>query len=588
MPTLWVREFTGGLDTRRMPEAASGGVLMRAKDGHITRGGEFQKRPAFVPAYGLPNGTVGLAYDTTRLVVFGHAVAPPLPPQVGYQRLQHPDGVTALTAVPSFDLYAGKIYAVGEFADGSRYHFYDGARVTDWFDGRARAQFRVSGGTAGAGNDLTSITVAGVSIMTGAVAHTGSNITTATAIANAVNAASTSPDYTATAVGDVVNIIAATAGAAANGRQVVFAVSGNVTVTPAADLVLSQGADAAGTFTPGSFVKTIGSRVTSVSGPNAHGSGLRQPTKWTTDTTGAFFIDMSTQAAGAEALSAIAKYQQFVAVFAERVVQIWQFDSDPNNNRQIQVLNNTGTASARSVTQFGDADIFFCDESGLRSLRARDSSNAAATSDIGVPVDTLITETLAGLVDRSVVIGAIEPSAGRFWLAMGDVIFVFSYFPGAKVSAWSTYTPVAEIEGILTPFTVEHIAVFGRRVYLRGGNRVYAFGGLGAEPVYDSVEAEAWTPYFDGGSPTTPKTLTGLDAALEGSWEVRVAAKPADENASDLVARLTRTTFSEDRIGMIGSSTHFQMRFKTIGRTAAKLASIVVTYSAEGDAPQTG
>ena len=47
MGTVWVREFTGGLDARRLPETTAGGVLIRARNGHISRGGEFEKRAAF-------------------------------------------------------------------------------------------------------------------------------------------------------------------------------------------------------------------------------------------------------------------------------------------------------------------------------------------------------------------------------------------------------------------------------------------------------------------------------------------------------------------------------------------------------------
>jgi hypothetical protein len=43
MSTIWIKEFIGGLDTRRMPATTPGGVLLRGVDGHITRGGEFEK-----------------------------------------------------------------------------------------------------------------------------------------------------------------------------------------------------------------------------------------------------------------------------------------------------------------------------------------------------------------------------------------------------------------------------------------------------------------------------------------------------------------------------------------------------------------
>lgn len=804
MGTIWIKEFVGGLDTRRMPETTSGGVLIKAVDGHITRGGEFQKRAAFVPVYTLPDGrTVDLAAGKNSLFVFGHDAPPTLPAGVEYQRLQHPDGVTALIAVPSYDLYGGKIYAVGEFADGSRYHFYDGVRIPDWFDGRARASFRVTagsttaatsavgsfevtGGTLSAGvNRFTNITIDGVAIISGAVDHTGNNSTTASAIATAinsfssspdysasasgqtvtitavatgpaangktivvsvggnatagnivnmagganaatssldslkvdgveilsapvtwatsnsntaaliaasVNAAISTPDYSATAVNETVNIVAASAGSSANNRVVAFTLSSGLAVTPSTGLVLAGGSDptpaaaavgsfditggtnnvanqitdikingvsiisgavthtgtnsttatavaaainsfsstpdytasadgvkvtvtaantgtdvngqsivvtttgnftvgnsqamsggavSEATYVPGTFVKTIGSRVHSVSGSNEHFSGIKQPTKWTTDTTGAGFIDMSTQESGSENLTALARYQKWVAVFAERVIQIWYFDSDPSLNAQSQVLNNTGTSCPLSVTQFGDSDLFYCSESGLRSLRARDASNAASTTDVGVPVDPLIVEQLRTLSDeqRKRVVGVIEPGEGRFWLSMLNKIFVFSFFSGAKVSAWTTYEPSYFTGDNKVTFEAQNLVTFRRKVFVRSGNTIYVYGGLGSALEYDKTEAEMWLPYLDAERPTAKKQTTGFDAACEGRWEVRAAMDPTDLDASDKIGVVSGTTYVGNAIETVGAFTHLSLRFKSQGEGAARVGAAVIHYA---------
>ncbi|MFY7925567.1 MAG: hypothetical protein ACOVN5_07135 [Aquidulcibacter sp.] len=799
MGLIWIREFTGGLDTRRMAETTSGGALIVARNGHISRGGEFEKRAAFVPTYTLPAGTISLAAGADNLTVFGSGPTPGgLPTDLRYQRLQHPDGTTPLVRVRSYDLFSSKIYVVGEFADGSIFHFYDGVRVDDWFDGRARASFDVTGGsvtpavaavgsftitggTSGAGNQITSVSVAGVSIMGGAVAHTGDNATTAAAVATAINTQVSSPDYTATSVGGQVIIAAAVAGAAANGRLVSVVVGGDatvgsvidlagganqvssqladlrvngvsvigapvawttsntdmaadivsainsftsspdysavavgttvsitaaaqgsapngypvdftlangLTVSPSVGLALANGssvaaAAATGSFTvtggtsnpantismvtvggvnvmasavthtgnnsttaaavaaainsfssspdytavavgavvtitatltgaaangrvvsvsvagnatvgsisnmaggvdevfqPGSFVRTAGKKMYSTSKSILHFSGIATPDKWTTDNVGAGFIDMASETSGSEQLTAIAKYLDRLAVFGENTTIILYIDPDPALNRLTQTLNNTGTLSPRSVTQFGDSDLFYLDESGLRSLRARDSSNAAATTDIGVPVDTLVTAKLASfsLEERADVIGAIEPRDGRFWLAMKDEIFVFSFFNGAKVSAWSTYTPSYFSAGQEIQFEVEDMVVFSRRVYVRSGNTIFVYGGTGSTLQYDATVAEGWTPYLDANSPTTAKKFTGVDAALEGAWEISVAFDPTNLNAEDKVSSPYYTTFMDPAHPGIGEATHVSLRFRTTGDTYARLSSAVIHY----------
>lgn len=581
MGTIWIRELTGGLDTRRMPETTPGGVLLRATDGHINSGGELEKRPAFVPDFQLPDGTVGLAYNKNSLVVFGSGPAPVLPPGIAYQQLVHPDNTTALVRVPSFDLNAGKIYAVGEFADGARFHFYDGVRVADWFDGRARASFRVTGGSGS--SQLTDLSVNGVSILSGPVTWATSNQATATAIANAVNSYSSTPEYVATAVDDQVNIIAADAGSAANGRPVITAVASGLELTPATDVTLASGADATESYTPGPFVRTIGSKMYAVSGPNTHFSGIAQPTKWTTDTVGAGFIDMSSEASGAEDLKAISTYQNYIAVFAANVTLIWYVDPDPKLNKKSQVLRNTGTEYPRSVTEFGDNDLFYAHQSGLRSLRARDASNAAATTDIGVPVDPLVRAAFRTLDDEYQVIGLINPADGRFWLIVKDQVFVFSFYQNAKVSAWSTYTLTTNVGGVLTQFSADDAVVFKNRVYVRANDTIYTFGGQTPDPVYDETSAVAWFPYFDANKPTAEKQWQGMDAAVEGSWTVFMAMEPTDLVAEDKVATIFETSYNRARIPFEHMCSHVSPRFVSTGDGPAKLGAIVLHYEGGDD-----
>lgn len=834
MGVIWIKEMTGGLDTRRLPETTPGGVLIRARDGHITRGGEFEKRAAFVPSFALPAGTVGLAHTRSGLVVFGHAAAPLLPTGVAYQRLQHPSGSVALVNVPSYDLYDGKIYAVGEFADGSTYHFYDGARVTDWYDGRARLAFRVLGGTGsselsnltvdgvaiigspvtwatsnpatataiadeintytsvpeyvataigdevvilaatsgaapngrlvaatvasglllslttpsplagggteggtqpsasfritggGAGGSVASVTVSGVSIMAGAVNWAGSVAATATAVATSINTAASSPDYTATAaadgtvtitaaartdaingvlpvvttsgnltlnigtvaastsftitgdgagaivvggspgtlqpvsatirpfvsdiavtnapvawvssaastatavaaainahtsspnytaiaIGATVTVTAAVAGAAANGRTIGFAIVQQPTfrqngttsggfpqyqnfgpttlgaspsgafsggVTGSEFITAFTGGAADNTFTPGAFVRTIKSKMYATAGSLLHYSGIQAPTQWTTDVPGAGFVNMATQNSGSERLTAVARYQNLLAIFSPEVVQIWFVDADPNLNNQSQVLDNTGTECPKSVTRFGDSDVFYLDESGVRSLRARDSSNAAATTDIGVPIDDLLVAKLAGLTaaDRLRVVGLINPVDKRFWLIIKDEVFVFSFYENAKVSAWSTYTLSTTVNGVRTAFEAEYAIAANRGVFVRSGNTIYSYGGTAAAPVFDGTEAEVWLPYLDANRPTAHKDWEGIDVALTGLWELRAATQPTDLNAAQVIARAYQTTYNMHRVAYNHTSSHLSLRAISKGEGRAVLSALAIHF----------
>ncbi len=468
MGTIWVRELTGGLDTRRLVETSRGGTLIRAVDGHINRGGEFEQRAAFVKMAALPPGTVGLAYTPAGLVVFGSGEPPDMPDGVAYQRLQHPDGATALTAVPTFDLFKGKVFAIGVFDDGTRYAFYDGARVTKY--------------PAGLG--------------------------------------------------------------------------------------------------AGGFVRTYGGKMHMLSGSNLLFSKISDPSSFNPDDVGAGFSVLSEEDCGSEDLVAIGRYQNTLAIFSDRPVQIRYLDPDPTLSKAVQSLHNTGTISPRSVTQFGDSDLFYLDASGLRSLRARDASTSAATTDIGSAIDTLLGETVIAATPEQVerAIGLIEPSDGRFWLVLGGRIFVFSYFPAAKVSAWSTYEP---------GFSISDAVVYERRVYLRSGDAVYVYGGLGRAVEYDDTPAEAWLPYLDGEAPTKTKALKGIDIACRGAWEMRLGMDPANAKASDKIGAVDGTTFGLQRIGVNHSTTHASVRLRSTGRRPdggpCIVGSVVLHYQAESD-----
>ena len=127
-------------------------------------------------------------------------------------------------------------------------------------------------------------------------------------------------------------------------------------------------------------------------------SGVNSPRKWGESGVGAGFINMSNSSGGAEILTGIDLYQGNLAAFSRRSVQIWSIDPDPANNRQGQVLLNTGAFGPGSVVSVGDIDIFYLSDSGVRSLRARDSSNAAVVNDVGTPIDSLV---LADILNKT-------------------------------------------------------------------------------------------------------------------------------------------------------------------------------------------
>ena len=659
------------------------GTLNQLTNAHITRGGEIEKRPAFVSLTDLPSNTTGLAASGGQIYVFGSVVASAVtfasgsPSNINYVRLQHPSAA-ALTKILSVDFYNGRTYAAAEFADGTVHHFYDGTRITDWFDGRARAKIQVTGGTLGGtaatasfvvtggtnnpGDNLRVLRVNNVDIIASAVAHTGNNATTAanivtaigsggsgytalasgatvtitapevgigqngyqmtfavdgvvtlgsvshmsggvnnavsnitvngvsiirsqvnwgtsnsataTAIAAAINDFTSAPEYEATAVDSYVNIISKASGTSFNGHAVAVTVAGNVTTvfSPASQTSLTGGVvdSSSGTYTPGAFVRPVKTKMYALHDSLLHFSGVDQPAEWNDTNVGAGFINLANNAKGSEDLKAIANYFNNIAVLAEQCVQIWFVDPDDDLNQQIQVLQNTGTIAADSVVEFGDNDVFYLALSGIRSLRSRDSSNAAFVGDIGNPIDSLVTADIRS--NRTIAEDAkatLEPRDGRYLIAIGSKIYVFSFFPQSKVSAWSVYEP---------GFTVNNWAYDGEQTLCRSGDKLYSLGGVNGD-TYDNCTVTVQLPFLDAGSPATEKDLHGLDITCENVWNVSIATDPSDITITEDVGTFNQTSYGMGRATISGYSTHVAPKLVCTQSGAARIGNIVVHYT---------
>lgn len=681
--------FPSGVDRSRPIYAAASGTLWNGINGHLTRGGDFEVRKAFVSTYTLPAGTFGLSKSGTSLLVFGSGVVT-TPAGVTYQRLQHPDGL-AMTKLLSADLYRGKAYTIAEFSDGSIHHFYDGALVTDWSDGVVRAgmtdntgiaahlaalidasdaysassssnivtidaavagtpytiasfvenvaggidnqainlalvtsnvpgvaevqatgSFRISAGTLSAGvNKVSTIKVNGIDILGAAVDWATSNSATASAVADQINLYASTPNYTATVSGSTVTIVAdAGTGASVNGYVVASTVGGDVVVDSHANLARGVTAVAGvaqrytatviGTFEVGDrYGITLGgvkfgaeanpgtvariarthSRKIYAGGSLLHFTGVDTPTGWNRDTyAGAGFLDPGAHESDAQEVTALGQYLNYIAVGFENSVHIWYVDADDSLNSLSQIIGEIGTRSPKAMKNFGTLDLFFLAQTGVRSIRSRAQVNIAGVNDVGTPVDEVVQAQLSALTDDEVrdCCSVVDPQDGRYWLAVGDKIFVFSYFPSKKVSGWTWYEPGRSF----TDF-----AVVNRKIHCRAGDVVYVYGGADGA-TYEACEVECRLPFYSFGRPGHRKGLVGIDLSAQGEWDVDIFVNPQQPDADYVrVGIVDGITYTLEDIAALADSTHFSVRLKRSASGAAKVSGICTYYlagSAEG------
>lgn len=476
MPYLLVKDFQRGLDVRRMVENVPAGALIRCENAHITRGGEVEKRLAFVNRFVLTGNSFGWFAFRGTYYAFGSDDQPAgWPAGVNYQKLVEPGASpSAMTRVWDVEVWADKLYVAAEFASGKVFHYYDGAVV-------------------GSPGDPAKTTPAG--------------------------------------------------------RQC---------------------------LTHNNKMYTVESETTTL-----RFSMVGDPTKWEAGTdTGAGFIDLSTQARGARQLLGMAEYYTNVGVFAERDVLIWSLDEDPALNVLIQVLRNTGSITGRAITQFGDSDVFYLDISGVRSLKARDSSNAAFVSDVGTPIDRIIQAKLASSDANRVTYaqGLVESTDGRFWLAVDNVIYVFTFFPSAKIQAWSTYVPKLDNPGD-NGFITDIIAD-GPDVWMRSGNNVYQYGGEDKN-VYDDAPVVVQLPFLSNDKPATKKIVKGLDISCEGLWKVELLNDPFLTTAS-MAGNVNNSTYNLPQFGVAQWGNHISVRLTNSTAQPARIGNIAIHFD-EGE-----
>jgi hypothetical protein len=272
-------------------------------------------------------------------------------------------------------------------------------------------------------------------------------------------------------------------------------------------------------------VQTFNNKVYLLAGASVFFSGVDQPITWN-DPNGAFngFITLSNYFASTEDLVAMAPYQGRLAFFSRWTIQIFITDPNPINWTQAQVLPNMGTLATNSVQSLGDLDVLFLSDTGFRSLRVRDESLYAFINDLGSPIDLLVQANLQGGSSNSLACGVVDPSSGQYWCFLNSTIYVLAYFPSAKITAWSMFSPTyvstsvsSGFLGQTLSFTPVSMCVFQGQVYILAtsleGNVILQYGGDNAT-TYDTCQATVATSWMDLKDPGTRKKARGFDGAL--------------------------------------------------------------------------
>lgn len=471
----------------------------------------------------------------------------------------------------------------------------------------AAGSVEITGGSSSSegANYIEQITVDGTALLSAIVAFSTSASATAALVAQQVNNGTATHGYTATADGATIDIFApVNTGTTHNGEAVVSTTAGNVTTT---DTNLSGGVDYVAPVAQQSkvtfggtweaddlFSVTLNGVQHKITGAaSAHGTyglvhknciyvaafnlvyycELNDYDDFATSVgtaTGYGFFGSSTDT-GTQRLVGLAKYQGRVAVFSRSLVDIFTLETDATLNNADQALENTGSVSPRSIVSYGNVDVFYLDDTGIRSLRPRDSSNAAYASDIGNLIDDFIDEIRAGVTSTAVrdARAIVDPIDGRYWLALGDRIVLLSSFPGSKISAWTVLQP---------GYSIDELVKADRGIYVRSGDTVYVYGGKDGSSYVEADECVVELPFLDAGTPATYKHFDGYDMACQGTWKVELLTDPDDDTVAQEIGRFDKQTFNTGNIGLGVEAGIVGVRLTCISDGNASLSQIALHY----------
>lgn len=321
------------------------------------------------------------------------------------------------------------------------------------------------------------------------------------------------------------------------------------------------------------------SKMYAVAGNVVYFSGLDDPIHWVSGsggTIGAGFIQVDSVDEGSITLMGMSPYYDQLALFGKNSVQLWSMSEDPKENQLIQTLAGIGLITPLGVGRYATGDVLFLHKSGIRSVRARDSSNAASVNDLGSPIDEEIRAVVgaayaadgtgnpapSGLIGVETV---TEPGTGQFWMNIGNSIYVLSIAPSAKISAWSRHDP---------GFKVDYFTVNNTVLWLRAGDNLYIYGN----GLYDASVAEVITPMNPGNTPATLKMFTAMDAALEGNWTFEIGTDPSIPDTRELVATISGPSFSQQSIGLQNTGTHINVRVTNTDSARARIGNMIFHY----------
>lgn len=635
-----LKNFERGIDARRLLDCTESGALIDAKDCHITRGGEMEKRAAFVVIETLPAGTIGFyAQDAQRFHVWGDAATAPagLPASVTYHSIPHPDAFP-LTAILAVEEFMGNLYVVARYSDNSTLHWWKGDLVRDFIPGpvviegeegdppivveppppsipgaKPTAQFIFTFASSGGGHlygfymtppsaplsasvslvNYTSTSSSGVPVLDKSIPRgdgTGSNI--ANSIMNEINGYTSIPECTAVAEGNKLIVTVQDASATYNGWRLSFA---GLNIVP-------NGGNPYVTFTGGKDPVVPSTSV-------LYGSRTPPPTPAMLGVTllGTFALAHNRRMFTID--NVLLHFSMFDNPSRYDTLNTTAGFIDHSTIAQSEPILVSAADYQDGIAVFGLRHVFiwktdpiptsFYKKQVLHNTGTASPHSVTAYSEGEVMyldrdgirslrsrsgVDMVYSADLGTLID-SLVVAKMKTMTldERYTNVFGEVDPRSGrLWMALKDTIYVlSYFPDTRIAGWTwydnSAYPVDMLNANYEGIFWRSGDSIIAYGGATGD-VYDATEAVVRVPYIDAGKVATRKSWTGIDLALYGTWQIKAGFDATVPTALDLIANLTKSTYAQQKIAVNGDAPSMSLELRSTFLGPARVGNATVHY----------
>jgi hypothetical protein len=277
----------------------------------------------------------------------------------------------------------------------------------------------------------------------------------------------------------------------------------------------------------GLSVTKAASRIFSIGGEVVRYCAAGDARDWTTSSD-AGFLATTLQQGGREGCTAVGTFDDALVVMFADGAQIWDVATDPSANQFRRRMSAVGTEYESTLAAFY-RDLVFASRYGVRSISVQENVDRLDETDVGVPVDSLVSAALLAYAAQFAtnnqgprIRGIWLQPLGQYWLIINQQAFVYSFSRSAKLACWSVYE---------FPVSIRGVCAVGGAVYLRDATSLYVLEeGQHADDVDGStpIAVDVQMAYQDAKQPGVEKMFYGADFVFSGTAQVSYLYDPRD------------------------------------------------------------